>query len=74
MLTLHRAAALRAYRTLVQGLGGSAVVTAAVASLDGGSDALRALWLTLAVTGITAAASFFTGIAQGLPEVDVPTQ
>ena len=76
---LHRAAAVRAYRTLAQGLGGSAVVTASVAlvaALGGDADTLRvaALAAVIAVgTALVAAiGSFWQGVAQGLPEAVEP--
>lgn len=75
MKDLHRAAAKRAYRTLAQGLGGSAVTTAVVASVvalaegDAGKAALVAAGVAIANTVITAGASFWQAVAAGLPEV-----
>lgn len=77
MRALHRAALIRAYRTLAQGLGGSAVSTALaafVAALAGSGDtvqvALIAAAATLGGTLVTAGASFWQGVARGLPEVE----
>ena len=74
--SLHRAALTRAYRTLAQGLGGSAVVTALVAlvaALGGDADTLRAAGLAAVIAVGTAVAtaigSFWQGVAAGLPEV-----
>lgn len=79
MLSLHRAALIRAYRTLAQGLGGSAVSTALVAviaSLAGGEAPRTALIAAGATVGsalIAASASFWQGVARGLPEATEPT-
>ena len=78
MLSLHRAALIRAYRTLAQGLGGSAVTTAlvaVVASLAGGEaprTALIAAGATVAAAVLAALASFWQGVARGLPEAVEP--
>lgn len=75
--SLHRAALTRAYRTLAQGLGGSAVVTALVAlvaAIGGDADTVRTALLAAGVavgtTVATAIGSFWQGVAAGLPEVD----
>ena len=78
MLSRHRAALIRAYRTLAQGLGGSAVSTAlvaVVASLAGGETGQVALIASAASVGtvvVAALASFWQGVAQGLPETVEP--
>ena len=66
MRAIHKAALIRAYRTLAQGLAASTVTTALVALVSGLGvrDALVALGTTL----VTALASFWAGIAKGLPE------
>lgn len=76
MKKLHRAAARRAYRTLAQGLGGSAVITTltgVLTALATDADAVKTAALAAAVavgTVIsTAVGSFWQGVAQGLPEV-----
>lgn len=78
-LDLHRAALTRAYRTLAQGLGGSAVVTALVAlvaALGGDADTLRVAILAAVIavgTALVAAiGSFWQGVASGLPEASAP--
>lgn len=77
-LSLHRAAAIRAYRTLAQGLGGTTVTTALVALVAalGDADALRtaalAAVISLGTISVSAVASFWQGVAQGLPEVEDP--
>lgn len=76
MKALHRAAAIRAYRTLATGLGGSAVTTAitgAVVALAGTdqeavSAALLAAGASLLTTVVSAFGSFWRAVAQGLPE------
>lgn len=70
MRALHRAALKRAYRTLAQGLGGSAVTTALVAVTTDGQAAGKAAVVALVTVGVTAFASFWQGVAKGLPEVD----
>lgn len=70
MKALHRAAAIRAYRTLATGLGGSAVSVAAVALITDGRAAVPAAVAALSTVGVSALASFWTGVARGLPEVD----
>ena len=78
MKTLHKAAATRAYRTLAHGLGGSATATALTAAItsavgaseDAPRNALIALAATLGSTLVSAFASFWQGVARGLPEVD----
>jgi hypothetical protein len=72
MKALHRAALTRAYRTLAQGLGGSAVTTALVAIFVSGESAVKAALVTVATVIIGAATSFFQGIAEGLPEAPKP--
>ncbi len=75
MRALHRAALIRAYRTLATGLGGSAVATAlagVIAAAVGGqpvSTAAIAAAGALASTVVSAAGSFWRGVAGGLPEV-----
>jgi len=69
MKTLHKAALIRAYRTLAQGLGGSAVATAATAVLTDGRTAVTVLLATLGGVLVAAATSFWQGVAAGLPEV-----
>lgn len=75
MKNLHRAAAIRAYRTLSQGLGSSAVITALVAvitALATDASTFKAALLAAAVavgTVVMAAiGSFWQGVAKGLPE------
>lgn len=77
MRSLHTAALRRAYRTLAQGLGGSAVTTALVAVItalgtdaDAGRTALLAAGVAVGTTLVTAFGSFWQGVAQGLPEAD----
>lgn len=73
---LHQAAFVRAYRTLAQGLGGSATATALTAvisayALDGesaGKNALIALIATVGASVVAAGTAFFQGVANGLPE------
>ncbi len=74
---LHKAAAIRAYRTLAQGLGGSVVVTAivaVVATVGSDADTARSALLAAAVavgtTVATAVGSFWQGVASGLPEAE----
>lgn len=69
MKSLHKAALIRAYRTLAQGLGGSAVATAAVAIFTDGQSALTVLLATLGTVLVAAVTSFWQGVAAGLPEV-----
>lgn len=68
MKQLHRAAARRAYRTLAQGLGSTAVVTAIAALATDGKAALPVAGIALANAVVTAFGSFWQGVAQGLPE------
>lgn len=68
MKQLHRAAAVRAYRTLAQGLGGSAVVTAIAAIATDGRGALLAGGIAIGTVLATAFGSFWQGVAAGLPE------
>lgn len=68
MKQLHRAAAVRAYRTLAQGLGGSAVVTAIAALVTDGRGALLAGGIAIGTVLATAFGSFWQGVAAGLPE------
>ena len=70
MLTLHKAALIRAYRTLAQGLGGSAITTALTALLVDGETALKAAGIAAGTVLIMAIASFFQGVVAGLPEAD----
>lgn len=79
MSALHCAALVRAYRTLAQGLGGSAVVTALVAVVAAASDAdalrsaLLAAGIAVGTVFATAVGSFWQGVAAGLPEVPTLT-
>jgi len=76
MKKLHLAALRRAYRTLAQGLGGSATATALAALVaalagSGGDTARVALIAAAASVGTTVVAAFtsyWQGVAQGLPE------
>jgi len=76
MTALHKAALKRAYRTLAQGLGGSATATALTAMLTalvGQSEhtalaASIAAAATLGSTLVAAFTSFWQGVALGLPE------
>ncbi|WP_062516498.1 hypothetical protein [Demequina gelatinilytica] len=70
MTSLHKAAAKRAYRTLAQGLGSSTVTTAITAVVTDGKTALAAAGIALGTTVVTAFASFWQGVAKGLPEAD----
>lgn len=70
MKSLHRAAAIRAYRTLAQGLAGGAVTTALVAVVTDGRSALTAALVALGTVAVSSGASFWQGVAAGLPEVD----
>lgn len=80
MRELHRAAFKRAYRTLAQGLGSSAVTTGTVglvvALLGQDGQATRAAVLTAAISVTTAilaaVASFWQAVAGGLPEAPKP--
>lgn len=75
MSAIHRAALIRAYRTLAQGLGGSAVSTALVAVItsiaggETGQTALVAAGASIGTVIVAAFGSFWQGVAQGLPEV-----
>lgn len=79
MKALHRAALRRAYRTLAQGLGGSAVVTAIVAVVaasgdhDAASAAVQAGVIAVGTVVATAFGSFWQGVAAGLPEAEDPS-
>lgn len=68
MKTLHKAALIRAYRTLAQGLAGGAVTTALVALVSGQTSAGSAALVALGTATVTAFASFWSGVAKGLPE------
>lgn len=68
MGALHKAALVRAYRTLAQGLAGSTVTTALVALVSGQASAGSAALVAIGTTLATALASFWAGIAKGLPE------
>lgn len=72
MRALHRAALIRAYRTLAQGLGGSAVSVALIAIFTDGQAALPALGAALGTTAVAALTAFWQGVAKGLPEVPDP--
>lgn len=68
MKALHRAAAIRAYRTFATGLGGSAVTTALIALLTDPGTAKVGAVAALGATLISAFGSFWQGVAKGLPE------
>lgn len=68
MKALHRAAARRAYRTLAQGLGGSAVTGALAAAFTDPTTAKVAIISALGTTVVAAFGSFWQGVAAGLPE------
>lgn len=75
MRDLHTAALKRAYRTLAQGLGSSAVITTlvtVVTAIGTDADTLRTAALAAAIAVGTAVAaavgSFWQAVAQGLPE------
>lgn len=68
MGALHHAALIRAYRTLAQGLGGSAVSVAVIAIFTDGDAALPALWAALGTVLVAAFTSYWQGVAGGLPE------
>lgn len=68
MKALHHAAAIRAYRTLAQGLGGSAVTGALVAVFTDPTTAKVAVIGALGATAVAAFGSFWQGVAAGLPE------
>jgi len=78
MIEIHKAALTRAYRTLAQGLGGSATATALTAAItaavgageDTARNALIALAATLGSTIVASFTAFWQGVAYGLPEVD----
>lgn len=69
MKALHKAALIRAYRTLAQGLAGSAVSVALIALITDGQAAVAGLIAALGAVVIAAAVSFWQGVAKGLPEV-----
>jgi hypothetical protein len=75
MKDLHNAALKRAYRTLAQGLGGSATSTALaalLAALVGSEQTVEVAAITafgsIGTTLIAASASFWQGVVRGLPE------
>ena len=68
MKNLHRAALVRAYRTLAQGLGGSALSTILVSLFTEGSATVPALVASVGAVLVAAFVSFWQGVAQGLPE------
>lgn len=70
MRTLHHAALVRAYRTLAQGLGGSALSVALIAIFTDGEAAVPAIGAALGTTLVAAVTSFWQGVAAGLPEVE----
>lgn len=73
MKALHRAAFKRAYRTLAQGLGGAALTAALAAVITDPTTTATAALAALASTVVAAFASFWQGVAQGLPEApDTP--
>lgn len=69
MRALHKAALIRAYRTLAQGLAGSAVTTALVSLVSGQDSAGSAALVAIGTTLVAALTSFWSGVAKGLPEV-----
>jgi hypothetical protein len=79
MRDLHKAALVRAYRTLATGLGGTAISTGLVAlisSLAGAGEmtakaALLALAGSLGAVLVSAVGSFWRAVSQGIPEVDL---
>ena len=70
MKELHKAALVRAYRTLAQGLGGSAVATAFAAVITGGTAAVPVALGAVGAVIVSAVISFWQGVAQGLPEAE----
>lgn len=77
MWLLHRAAMRRAYRTFAQAMGGNVTVSLGVALVEsaGGGDIQQAGTAFLVGIGgavVAAGASFWQGIAAGLPEAPKP--
>ena len=70
MRALHKAALVRAYRTLAQGLAGSAVTTALVALVSGQTAAGSAALVAIGTAIVGALTSFWSGVAKGLPEAE----
>lgn len=70
MRNIHRAAAIRAYRTLATGLGGAALTVPLVAAFTEGKGAVPAIVAALGAVIVSSFASFFVGVAAGLPEVE----
>ena len=68
MKELHKAALVRAYRTLATGLGGGAVATALAALFTGGAEAVPVLIGAVGAVLVSAVTSFWLGVAKGLPE------
>lgn len=68
-MQLIKASAIRALRTLLQGILGAGLVNAAVAAFVEGADT-TALIASVATVLTAAVASFLQGILAGLPEVD----
>lgn len=74
MGALHHAALIRAYRTLAQGLGGSAVSVALIALVTDGEAAVPALIAALGTVLVAAVTSYWQGVAGGLPEAPPLTE
>lgn len=70
MRDLHKAALIRAYRTLATGFGGGAVATALAALVTGGAAAVPVALGAVATVAISAFTSYWLGVASGLPEAD----
>lgn len=70
MKELHKAALVRAYRTLATGLGGSAVATALASVVTGGVAAVPVALGAVGAVVVSALSSFWMGVAKGLPEAE----
>lgn len=68
MKALHHAALKRAYRTLAQGMGGAALTAALAAVITDPTTTATAALAAFASTLVAAFASFWQGVALGLPE------
>lgn len=68
MKNLHKAALVRAYRTLAQGLGGTTVAGALALIFTDPANAKSAVFVALGSAVVAAVISFWQGVAQGLPE------
>lgn len=68
MRELHKAALVRAYRTLAQGFGGTTVSGALALVFTDPANARNAIVVALGSTVVAAVISFWQGVAQGLPE------